>query len=544
MKTHIVAFAALVALSIPAVVSAQGYTGPYDYIMVGGSDGTAATTSFNGRGFWHTNSVPTTTQVPVGFVPGAGIYYVGGNGTQLRIPNTASNHFNGDLLVVDDNAFLVDKATGAATTTVPNFIFRGALIHGDNLHKTLNGANWEIPADADARLRATDANYREYTVNSVFTGTGKLTLDVRNITLVNLLPTSTSATGLKRINMTGNNSGLTGRVDVLGGDWSSTPGWGFDPSVSATRESRLQIVNGHNLGGEMAAFDAEGLKINNLVLSFVGNPATAITNLNRGITIGAGNAAFETAAGRTATIDSPITGGAITARGGGTFVFNGSNTVAMTVAAGTDVNGRGSFDGAVVLPAGVTMDFADGVCGTFGLHNPAGVTLNAATLSFDVGATPGSGRDRLVIGGPLNLVGETKVSVNFHEGPPAPGDYVIAEYTMKTGLGYFELDPPVAGASLFTGGSELVLKIVGASVEVVTTGTRDVNWVDAGLAGVLYAAPKTVWYCLDSGAGSGNGTSQDTNDWDFVSAPFAVANPGAMLTTMENLVPGTDYYAI
>jgi len=443
--------------------NAQGYQGPYDFYM--DSSDTANTTSFasNTSLRWYTNSVPPAAMPPA-FAPGAGIYLVGGN-NWLRPPAAGGPYtFNGDVLVIDNNARYVDKVNTANGTTFNTLILRGGMFHGDNNTKTLRG-NYHIPAGATGRIECADGGNRWFNLAANFSGPGTLSLDIRNVsvdTFLNLNDNVIGSPGVKGATLQGDNSGLSGPVRITGGNGSrtgGTPNWGFD---TPSRESRVIITGEAHLGTPLA-FDAEQLYINNAVLELAGNP-TVITNSNRGIFIGAGNAMFENAHG--AVIGGPVAGpGALFKRGAGALLLNGANTMAaLTVEAGA-IGGTGSVSGPVAFTGDANIDLAGNGCGVFALSNPAGLTLHNGALSFDLRDNQTGGpSDRLDIGGPLTLAGNTVVSINPLDGALSAGHYTLVNYaSLDDTAGDFLLDPNPAlqGADLVVGLASLQLRIGG-----------------------------------------------------------------------------------
>jgi autotransporter-associated beta strand protein len=120
-------------------------------------------------------------------------------------------------------------------------------------------------------------------------------------------------------------------------------------------EGVLSISSQAHLGLAPASFAADHLLLDGGTLRTTAT--LALNDANRGITVGAGGGAFETAASTTLTVESVITGGgALSKEGAGTLIFNAVNTHTGTTTVNAGVlGGSGSVGGNLLVADGGTL---------------------------------------------------------------------------------------------------------------------------------------------------------------------------------------------
>jgi fibronectin-binding autotransporter adhesin len=150
----------------------------------------------------------------------------------------------------------------------------------------------------------------------------------------------------------------------------------------------------------------------------------------------------------TLNLGSAISGtGSLTVNGSGTVILSGSNSYSgtttlssgtleidgtqtgagtLTAAVGTELNGSGTNDSAIV----VNGDMNPGPAGGMGVFTAAGgLTLNAgSTLHFDLSAATPSASDSINVVGNLTPHNNT-ITVNFNGTPQQNAQYVLFTYT-------------------------------------------------------------------------------------------------------------------
>ena len=410
MKNHLSLFIPLAAACIAASATAQGY----DFELKG-SDASGSS-SFNAVGNWVTNTGAKAT-----FAPAPGYVYFVEDPNQLRSPNgSAASTFQGAQLILGNNGNINWKGANNGSITIPDLVFRGGRIsHGqDNMTGTLGG-NYHIPGGEMGTIRINDNNPRTFNLVAAFSGSGTLWLDVRNI----------GGSGLKEINVRGDNSAFTGPVLMEGQNGNG----------------RITLVNETNIGASPATFTPDHLTLNGVTLA-LGN--TMLSAPTHGVLLGSRNVTLEVGAGETALLGGAVSGpGTLTKTGAGLLILNSTNSYsgATTITAGTlAFNATNNHSTVTVQASGAlagtgevnTATFANGASillagngfGTLSLPQPAGVSLNNAKLSFDLRSSQTGASDRLDIAGPLTLNGVNSVSfIMPPEGLPA-GDYELVTF--------------------------------------------------------------------------------------------------------------------
>jgi len=120
-------------------------------------------------------------------------------------------------------------------------------------------------------------------------------------------------------------------------------------------EGVLSISSQAHLGLAPASFAADHLLLDGGTLRTTAT--LALNEAHRGITVGAGGGAFETAASTTLTVESVITGGgALSKEGAGTLIFNAVNTHTGTTTVNAGVlGGSGAVGGNLLVADGGTL---------------------------------------------------------------------------------------------------------------------------------------------------------------------------------------------
>ncbi len=258
---------------------------PAASITLTNSDGLGGS-SFNAKGFWNSSTAPM-----------AGNDYIGGNFLLRTPPNASSHTFGGDSLTINNNngtaGGLAYKGTGTnGILTITNLILDGGLVF------QLNGAGdlFQLAGGITVLSSGTvDTRQGLIVVHSALAGSGNLT-------------NTTSQNADRAIVYTGNNSSFLGRM------------------VMANANSRLQITNEINLGGNPAVFTPDALLIQAGWLQSGLTNNVLLNDANRGITLN-GTWSVNPQAASSITIVCPIVGaGEIWKRGPGVLALAGDNS--------------------------------------------------------------------------------------------------------------------------------------------------------------------------------------------------------------------------
>ncbi len=181
----------------------------------------------------------------------------------------------------------------------------------------------------------------------------------------------------------------------------------------------------------------------------------------------------------------------------GTLAVNGSlGATALNVASGATLAGTGAIGGTVSVAGGgrITPGAPDAV----GTLTANAVTLNSATLVFDLSANPASGNDRITLnGGVLGINGTQNFEFNLLDGVLGAGTYALiggGSNTSASGPGLasnlpagsrqtFSLQRPASGngqcfINLVVGGTAATLNWLGGPGNVWDTNST-VNWSGA-----------------------------------------------------------------
>jgi autotransporter-associated beta strand protein len=220
-------------------------------------------------------------------------------------------------------------------------------------------------------------------------------------------------------------------------------------------------------------------------------PTTAITKLGSGTLTLAG--------------DSSYTG--TTSVGGGTLVINGSNGASsVTVSNGATLGGAGTIGGLLTANSGGKVSPGNESAGT--LMVGGGLTLNSATLNYDLANVPtaGGGVNDLISmsGGTLTFSGTTGLNPTLLNGSLANGSYTLIGGGSSTVslAASFSWGGPSGGRQTFgfdTSTPGTLLLVVGGSPagDLVWRGLVNSSW-DTATSNWLNGAVSDRFYNLDT----------------------------------------------
>jgi len=400
--------------------------------------------------------------------PSAGNTYVVPGGLTLRTPTSGSHTFAGDQLTISGT--MLWKGPDNTAVTISDFVLRGALNHGQgNSQGRING-NISIPEGVSATISLADnSDRRIFHIYASLSGTGSLRV-----------PIPRNSSDMKEIRLFADNSAYTGSITLSG-------------------KGKLTIGSEENLGGNPPAWNPSQLVFNGTVLR--SSNSLTLDDPNRGIWLNNQSVPaselypggrFEIAGGTVTTIACVIGGdgplektdsgtlilaatntytGATTVSSGTLLVNSPTNaTASLAVTTGATLGGTGTVHGVVSVAADATLALAGNGFGTLALANPAGLSLNGASLSFDAQDPADGPTDSLALAGPLSLAGAGTVTVNIPATGLPAGSYTLIAYPSWNGAGTLELDYPYPNAELVIGDTAVTLEITGSGT------TPDMVW--------------------------------------------------------------------
>ena len=440
----------------------------------------------------NTSSFNTGLKWDDGKAPKAGDTYVANY--QLRTPMSGNPTFTGDVLTVTGQ--LLWKGTDNSSITVTNLVLKGLMNNGMGNSLAKVYGNITIPAGFSGSIgTGTELDRRQMFIYAPLSGSGALTL---------FIPRNSS--DMKEIQLAAVNTNFTGPILLVG-------------------KGKLTLVSEENLGGNPPAWNPRQVMLNGSVLRF--QNSFALDDPNRGLwlsnlTVSAANVypggRFEVGSGVTATVGCLIGGegpfektdygtliltatntytGATTVSGGTLLVNSATNaTSALTLASGAALGGTGVVHCAVTAAAVCSLALAGNGYGTLTLANPAGLSLDAASLIFDLRA-PGDGEsDRVALAGPLSLSGAGTVTVTMPAAGLPAGSYTLLSYPSGSATGTLTLNPQLPNASLVVGDTAVTLEVTGSGT------TRAMLW-KGNASGNVWDFTAGNWLPADAPYGDG-----------------------------------------
>ncbi len=422
------------------------------------------TSSFNTGQSWDDDAAPVV-----------GDTYVANK--TLRTPISGSPTFTGDVLTVTGQVLW--KGTDNSSITVSNLVLRGSINNGvGNTTGNIYG-NITLPDGATGTFgTGSESDKRILHFYAPLSGSGSLNL---------FIPRPSS--DMKEIWLYAANTNFTGPIKLIGG-------------------GKLTLFDETNLGGNPATWNPLQVTMNGSVLRFANS--MALDDPNRGIwlsnmTVSASSVypggRFEVATGATVTLGCVVGGegpfaktdagtlilavtntytGATTVSQGTLLVNSETNaTASLSVAAGAALGGTGTVHCAVSLGAGCSLDLAGNGYGTLTLADAGGITMDGASLSYDLREAGDGASDRIALGGPLTLSGAGTVAINLPESGLSAGTYTLISYPSRSGDGTLTLVPAFANAELVIGDTAVTLEVSGsgASQRMVWQGNAaDNTW--------------------------------------------------------------------
>ncbi len=184
-------------------------------------------------------------------------------------------------------------------------------------------------------------------------------------------------------------------------------------------------------------------------------------------------------------------------------VFDVSLVSGYALGASQTLTGNGSVKGSFRAASGAQIvPGAAGVADTLTFSND--VTFNTQTITFDLGATPGSPGDLINVLGPLTNNAVTTIAINPLALSLGTGTYTLMNYASTNGIGSFVLGGGAPrGTTLNVGATTLQLVVVSGAIANLTwkgDGTvnkwdvqSSTNWLNGGGPDVFYQADNVIF---------------------------------------------------
>ena len=213
----------------------------------------------------------------------------------------------------------------------------------------------------------------------------------------------------------------------------------------------------------------------------------------------------------TLTWNGPGSHTGTTTIGAGTLILNGTfGRTATTIANGAKLGGTGrigdSVGGSVTAASGATL--IPGGTGQAGLLRLAALTLNGATLNYDLASTPGGSNDRINTQNLLTISGTQNFIFTLTGGGLGAGTYTLIDGGNNTALSSaaFTHNLPATARQSFALTSSanaattpfVQLAVTGTAANLVWTGSAGGNWNLNSTASWLLSGNAATFYNLDA----------------------------------------------
>jgi autotransporter-associated beta strand protein len=440
------------------------------------------------------NGVPFTATAATGTVGGGNITLSGFSGANASVFTSTVNPFNN--LSAAYKASLVGSVFNATSNTL-------ALVTLNNL---TFGRKYQVQLWAGDPRTGNTTNRAEW----IYDGIGGAT----NLVKLNMTATNGGLGQWTLGSFTADSSSQNFTLDA------TAPGNPGNNNVVQMNAIQVRDVTGVWSGTSSGSWaDSDSSSANFTGLSFSGVKGLGVVNVDFGdrdgngvtvatsaITVGAGGASGVNAVFQNSSVAytlgsadaTGITGGnGVTLNGAGSVTFNGANTYtgpttlnsgtlalgnanaianssaivlnggtldvsalgSLSLGSSQTISGSGTIRGSVAAPAGsVIVPGGLANAGTLTVTN--NLTLNAQTMTFDLGFTP-SGGDKIVIGSTLTVNSTCTLSLNYLQGALLGGTYTLMTFASKTGAGTFVLDTSYPGVTLNVNPTSVTLTVGG-----------------------------------------------------------------------------------
>jgi autotransporter-associated beta strand protein len=414
------------------------------------------------------------------------------SGTGSLTVNTV-NPFTG---AINLNSGTIQLNNGSSLGSGALTIQSGTVINNYNAGNYLTLANpLVVPAGSTGNLNLGDS----INLTGALTGGGTLNLTVQN--------------GGATDQFKGVGSAFTGTVNFLGsgGMRLVANGGAFSGFNNALTTVNAPVTFGFydNSGGNTYYFGA--LAGNNPAAAFydyyAGAPTMQVGAINLNTTF-AGQ--FQTSVNLvkigtgTLTLTGNSTHTGTTTVSSGNLLINGSfSSSPVTVASGAALGGNGIVGNGVTIQTGgiISPGPGSGSTGTLIISN--NLTLNSATLNFDLSSSPAGANDEILIqNSALTMSGLQTYNLNLVNNTLGAGTYTLiggASVSTASGISFASNLPTTTrqSFSLQTPSSGVQLVVTGNASSLVWQGTNSGNWDLATTVNWLNGAAADKFYNLD-----------------------------------------------
>lgn len=477
---------------------------PFDNITGAGAAGSKIT--FNGDGAIGGGGVDTTTMF------GAYLHVLGEASTTAT--NAATSSIKVPVILAGNSRFTLVNGDGRpATDRIVDSLIGGVSGPGGLI----------VDGDGNGTIAIT-------TVAATYQGPTRVANGTLRIGMNDALPTGTTLT---LGGTTGDNVVDSSGTFELNGKSQTVAGLGTLGNGNSNRIGNSTVADGalivnyngtssQTFSGAIGYSDINSVSFRNLSLTKNGTGTLVLSGTNDytlATNVNAGTLAIATAASlpsNTAPVN--VASGAVLdvsgVAGGYSFIAGRTLTLGRTTAPANDLVGSAAIDGTLNIGGTNTVATAT-ISGD--------LTLNNATLNFDLSNTFLTGNDHVNVGGNLNATGLTMIMVNQTAGSLGQGNYTLFNYSgaLSGDASNFSLSGVVSSGTraaytidTTTTTGAVLLNVSGAAANLTWAGNAGNNVWDlsttANFTGATGAVPDNRFYNSDNitfdATGIGNAT--------------------------------------